>query len=68
MNINKKSDNAQNLMLGVYLSIKTNFLAGRNISLFTVFDLNTPLNDQNKCHSSQFAFFSPRTMGISLGS
>ena len=30
-------------MLGVYLSIKTNSLTGRNISLFTVFDLSTPL-------------------------
>ena len=30
-------------MLGVYLSIKTNSLTGRNISLFAVFDLSTPL-------------------------
>ena len=30
-------------MLGVYLSIKTNSLTGRNISLFTVFDLSSPL-------------------------
>ena len=42
MNINK-SDNDQNLMLGVYLSIKTNSLIGRNISLFTISDLITPL-------------------------
>ena len=39
-----KSENDQNLMLGVYLSIKTNSLTVRNISLFTVFDLSTPLN------------------------
>ena len=31
-------------MLGVYFSIKTNSLTGRNISLITVFDLSTPLN------------------------
>ena len=43
MNINKKSDNDQNLMLGENLSIKTNFLTGRNISLFTIFNLSTPL-------------------------
>ena len=30
-------------MLGVYLSIETNSLTGRNISLFTVLDLSTPL-------------------------
>ena len=30
-------------MLGVYLSIKTNSLTGRSTSLFTVFDLSTPL-------------------------
>ena len=30
-------------MLGVYLSIKTNSLTGSNISLFTVYDLSTPL-------------------------
>ena len=30
-------------MLGVYLSIKTNSLTGRNISLLTVFDLSTSL-------------------------
>ena len=30
-------------MLGVYFSIKSNSLTGRNISLFTVFDLSTPL-------------------------
>ena len=41
-----KSDNDQNLMLGVYLSIKTNSLTIRNISLFTVIDLSTPLNNQ----------------------
>ena len=29
--------------VGVYLSIKANSLTGRNISLFTVFDLSTPL-------------------------
>ena len=34
-----KSDNDQNLMFGVYLSIKTNSLTGRNIS----FDLCIPL-------------------------
>ena len=36
-----KSDinNDHNLMLGVCLSIKTNYLIGRNISLFTVFNL-----------------------------
>ena len=38
-----KSDNDQNLMLGVYLSIKTNSLTVKYISLFTVFDLSTPL-------------------------
>ena len=31
-------------MLGVYLSIKTNTLTGRNISRFTVFDLSNPLS------------------------
>ena len=31
-------------MLGVYLSIKTYSLTGRNISLFTIFDLSTPLS------------------------
>ena len=39
----QKGDNDQNLMLGVYLSIKTNSLTGRNISGFTVFDLSSPL-------------------------
>ena len=43
MNINKKVIMTQNLMLGVYLSLKTNCLTGSNISLFTVFDLCTPL-------------------------
>ena len=42
--INKKC-NDQNLMLGVYLSIKTKSLTERNISLFTVFDLSTPLRN-----------------------
>ena len=53
MNINKKSDSDQNLMLGVNLSIKTNSLTGRNISLVTVFDLSTPLNivNHNSCAS-----------------
>ena len=32
-------------MLGVYLSIKTNSLTGRNMSHFTIFDLSTPLNN-----------------------
>ena len=32
-------------MLGVYLSIKTNSLTERNISLSTVFDLSTPLKE-----------------------
>ena len=44
MNINL-NDNDQNLMLGVYLSIKTNSLTERNISLFTVFDLSAPLRN-----------------------
>ena len=43
MNI-KKNDYDQNLMLGAYLSIKTNSLTLRNISLFTGFDLCLPLN------------------------
>ena len=30
-------------MLGAYLSIKTNSLTGRNISLFTDFDSHSPL-------------------------
>ena len=40
-------------MPGVYLSIKTNSLTGRNISLFTVFDFSTPLINKliNKCAS-----------------
>ena len=33
-----KKYNGPNLMLGVYLSIKTNYLTGRNFPLFTVFD------------------------------
>ena len=44
MDINKKSDNDRNMILGVYLSIKTNSLTRRNFSLFTVFDLGSPLN------------------------
>ena len=39
----QKSDNDPNLMVGVCLSIKNNSLTGRNISLFTVFDLSSPL-------------------------
>ena len=39
ININKKSDNDQNLMLDVYLLMKTNSLTGKNISIFTVFFL-----------------------------
>ena len=35
--------NEQNLMLGVYLSLKTNSLTGRNISHFTAFYLDIPL-------------------------
>ena len=42
MNI-KKSDYDQNLMLGVYLSIKSNSLTRRNSSLFTGFDSYCPL-------------------------
>ena len=41
--LKQKSDNDQNLRLGVYLSIKTNSLTWRNISLFTGFDFSCPL-------------------------
>ena len=44
INISKKSDNDQNLMIGVYSSVKTNSLTGIDICLFNVFDLSSPLN------------------------
>ena len=45
MKINKKNDNDRNLMLGVYVSIKKNYLTGRNISICTI-DLSSPLIKQ----------------------
>ena len=61
MNI-KESDYNQNLMHGVYLSIKRNSLTRRNISLFTVFDSSPPLIKKTLRHFVAYLKFPQLTI------